>query len=282
MTNILAGFKTESHARVLMDYLRSQNIGCHVECDDESEYSHQIILADATDGNRARHILDDFLHNPHQAKFQQAAWRLGTGIDTGSQAWLGINLKAAFWRAPLTWLILASVLLVFLQAHLVGMTVLLQHLHFQPISAVLENGELWRLGSPILLHFSPTHLIFNLFWWGLLGQRVERILGRPVLLLVLVLTAFISNYVQYLLSGANFGGLSGVVYGLMGFVWWCGWLRPQLGLSLDKPLVGFMLIWLVLGYTDLLWVNVANGAHTAGLISGCLLAFIFCRRSLKT
>jgi len=29
---------------------------------------------------------------------------------------------------------------------------------------------------------------------------------------------------------------------------------------------------LVLGYADILWVNMANAAHTAGLISGCLLA----------
>jgi GlpG protein len=33
-----------------------------------------------------------------------------------------------------------------------------------------------------------------------------------------------------------------------------------------------MLVWLVLGYADILWVNMANAAHTAGLITGCLMA----------
>jgi GlpG protein len=36
--------------------------------------------------------------------------------------------------------------------------------------------------------------------------------------------------------------------------------------------VYFLLGWLVLGYFDVLWVNMANEAHLFGLISGCLMA----------
>jgi len=34
-----------------------------------------------------------------------------------------------------------------------------------------------------------------------------------------------------------------------------------------------MLFWLLLGYTSLMPINVANTAHLLGLVSGCLLAF---------
>ena len=111
-------------------------------------------------------------------------------------------------------------------------------------------------------------------WWWQLGGAVEKALGKGVLLHLLLLSAMSSNVGQYLVSGANFGGLSGVVYGLVGFVWWMGWLAPEKGLFLSKPLVGFLLFWLLLGYADVLPINMANTAHLLGLISGCLLALL--------
>ena len=101
---------------------------------------------------------------------------------------------------------------------------------------------------------------------------LKNTLGKATLINLLLLSAIVSNLGQYLVSGANFGGLSGVVYALVGFVWWFGYLAPERGLSLSKPLVGFLLFWLVLGFADLLPVNVANTAHLLGLLSGCFLA----------
>lgn len=106
----------------------------------------------------------------------------------------------------------------------------------------------------------------------MLGKDIEKTLGSGVLLTLLMISGVASNYGQFLVSGANFGGLSGVVYAVLGFVWWLGWLKPELGLSIPKAIVGFMLVWLLLGYADLLWVNMANTAHLIGLISGCMMA----------
>lgn len=95
-----------------------------------------------------------------------------------------------------------------------------------------------------------------------------------MLLLIFLVSAVFSNLAQALVSGPNFGGLSGVVYALLGFVWWAGWLKPSWGFALPKAVVGFMLVWLVLGYADILWVSMANTAHTVGLVSGCLMAWM--------
>jgi len=129
-----------------------------------------------------------------------------------------------------------------------------------------------RLLGPAFFHFSWLHIVFNTMWWWQLGGSVEKSLGKGTLLNLVLLSAIVSNVGQYLVSGANFGGLSGVVYALVGFVWWFGYLAPTRGLSLSKPLVGFLLFWLVLGFVDLLPVNVANTAHLLGLLSGCFLA----------
>ena len=111
-------------------------------------------------------------------------------------------------------------------------------------------------------------------WWWQLGGSVERVLGKGALINLFLVTAIFSNLGQFIVTGPNFGGLSGVVYGLVGYVWWYGWLSPEKGLTISKPIIGFLLFWLVLGYVDVLPVNMANTAHLLGLVSGCLLAAI--------
>ena len=41
---------------------------------------------------------------------------------------------------------------------------------------------------------------------------------------------------------------------LVGFVWWFGYLAPERGLSLSKPLVGFLLFWLLLGFVPIYYL----------------------------
>ena len=123
----------------------------------------------------------------------------------------------------------------------------------------------------MLLHFSLLHFLFNVFWWWYLGGRFERFYGSTYLLIALVFCGVFSNVMQFMVSGPYFGGLSGVVYGLFGLAVVVSWQRPRHPLFLPMGLIAFMLVWLLLGYTDLLWVSVANTAHSAGLIAGLVL-----------
>ncbi|RUO56523.1 rhomboid family intramembrane serine protease [Pseudidiomarina homiensis] len=129
----------------------------------------------------------------------------------------------------------------------------------------------WRLLTPVLLHFSLLHFLFNVFWWWYLGGRFERFYGSTYLVIALVFCGVFSNVMQFMVSGPYFGGLSGVVYGLFGLAVVVSWQRPRHPLFLPVGLIVFMLVWLLLGYTDLLWVSVANTAHSAGLIAGLVL-----------
>lgn len=174
-----------------------------------------------------------------------------------------------------TFIVFLAVMITALMQWLIAPTVTISQLIFTPRGVPeLSFSQPWRFVSPILLHFSATHLVFNLFWWWYLGGRTELAYGSGILAAVTIITAVVSNYFQWAASGPLFGGLSGVVYGLLGFAMVVAWKNPRHPLSLPPFLLIFMIGWLLLGYTDILWVNVANEAHAVGLISGIVLGFI--------
>jgi GlpG protein len=150
-------------------------------------------------------------------------------------------------------------------------TVLFEALRISDTFTDIPWYQPWRLLTPVLLHFSLLHFLFNVFWWWYLGGRFERFYGSTYLLIALVFCGVFSNVMQFMDSGPYFGGLSGVVYGLFGLAVVVSWQRPRHPLFLPVGLIVFMLVWLLLGYTDLLWVSVANTAHSAGLIAGLVL-----------
>ena len=66
--------------------------------------------------------------------------------------------------------------------------------------------------------------------------------------LTIVVLALCSNTVQYLFGGGNnFGGMSGVIYGLFAYIWTWQLFDPRKGLALPGSLILFMLASLVIG-----------------------------------
>ena len=277
MAHPLIAFNQQSPAHLLANYLTSQHIQAAVVQHDKE---FVVVLDNHDHLDRAKVIAECFLANPTDPKYQQAAWDNGKNVrlaPSGNGFSVG-NIIADAVKAPFTSVVFILCVAVYLLSLFGLFAPIAQHLLMQPFSILSQNHEWWRLLGPAFIHFSALHIIFNLLWWGMLGAKIERTLGMSMLLIVFLVSATISNAAQALFSDPVqgnlflFGGLSGVVYAVMGFVWWLGWLRPSWGLSLPNSIVGFMLVWLVLGYADILWVNMANAAHTAGLISGCLLA----------
>jgi len=151
-----------------------------------------------------------------------------------------------------------------------------ENIRFEYAEVALGRGEYWRLLTPAFLHFGIFHLAFNGLWLWELGRRIETLAGSLHMLMIVLLMAIASNVGQYLWSGpALFGGMSGVVYGLLGYVWIRNRVSPRAILSLPGGLLGFMLIWLLAGMSGfmelLMGVSIANAAHAIGLISGMVL-----------
>lgn len=141
------------------------------------------------------------------------------------------------------------------------------------------RGEIWRLFTPALLHSSFLHLLFNMLWLKDLGSLIETRLHSLYLLTLVVGIGIGSNLVQYWWSGPGFGGMSGVVYGLFGFIWMRGKSDPASGLFLDKQTVVLMLIWFFVCLFEFI-PRVANGAHFGGLVIGAVWGFISSRPHL--
>ena len=136
------------------------------------------------------------------------------------------------------------------------------------------HGQLWRLVTPIFLHSlsSPLHIIFNMYWLFELGRMIESRRGGRFLLFFVLILAVSSNLCQYMLSGPGFGGMSGVVYGLFGYIWMKGKFDPGDGLMLHPTTIMIMLFWFVFCFFGSL--NIANGAHAGGLAVGTLWGYL--------
>jgi GlpG protein len=131
----------------------------------------------------------------------------------------------------------------------------------------IRHGQVWRLFTPILLHGGIMHILFNMMWLRQLGSLIEYTEGSITFLLQVLTYALVSNVLQYVISGPRFYGMSGVVYGLFGFIWICARHDPRRAYGLDRDTVILMLIWFVLCFTGLLG-PIANWAHLGGLLAG--------------
>lgn len=144
----------------------------------------------------------------------------------------------------------------------------------------LEQGEYLRLITPIFLHFGLMHLAFNIIWLAMLGSIIELQRGSVHLLVLVLVCGAASNIVQYEWSGSMyFGGMSGVIYALLGYLWIGHKLRPSSYSPLPNGIMLFMVGWLLFCMTGVLEVAVgiavANAAHLSGLISGLVMGAIF-------
>ncbi len=146
----------------------------------------------------------------------------------------------------------------------------------------MQHGQVWRLVTPIFLHLGILHLLFNMFWLRDLGAMIEIRRGTGALAVIVLSSAIISNFGEFFWSGAGFGGMSGVLYALFGYIWIKQRYEPQLGLGLSQETSLILIGWLVICMTG--WMGpVANAAHVVGLFSGGAIGFapIAYRRGMR-
>jgi GlpG protein len=142
----------------------------------------------------------------------------------------------------------------------------------------LRRGEVWRVFTPILIQFGFAHILFNMLWLRDLGCMFEARLKSWYFFLFVLVVAVASNLAQYTFGkGPLFGGMSGVNYGLIGYVWIRGRFDPAAGLHLDRQSLVLALLFFGLCFTG--WLGpIANFAHGGGLLLGMAWAFIDSKR----
>ncbi len=211
-----------------------------------------------------------------------------SSLDVAPQAQVPIVESLKY--AKLTWIFVIACVLVSIVTGLGANTEILAYFSIVPIEVrgdslyaatldyAMAEGQVWRLFTPALLHLSMLHLIFNMLWLWEFGRRIEQLDGKLRILLIIVASAVASNLGQYYSGSVLFGGMSGVIYALLGYMVVFDRFTQEARYQLPTGIVVFMLVWLVLGYTQFTEIiglgKIANAAHTVGLISGVLLALL--------
>ena len=227
-------------------------------------------LADASQAGRVNDELARFLENPGDPRYLAASWQsgqTGSGLHYQRFPFLATLRERA---GPFTLLLMTACIIVFIIMSVVGDLPVVLALRWPFVPPLLFDG--WRYFPHALMDFSVMHILFNLLWWWYLGGAVEKRLGSGKLIVITLISALLSGYVQHKFSGPWFGGLSGVVYALMGYAWLRGERDPDSGIYLQRGLITFALIWLIAGWFDLFGMSIANGAHVTGLAVGLSMA----------
>jgi GlpG protein len=275
---VIGHVPNERNAALFSDYLVVQGIANQVEPDRDS-WAVWILSEDEME--RARQLLDRFLGNPSDPVYHQQA-RHAQSIREQRQQEAEAAEQRHFHRRRLfgsTWgfgampLTIGLIGLCVVVGLLSGLGRKVEVLQYLLISVYprglpeIARGEVWRLFTPVLLHFHILHLAFNMLWLFDLGSMIEGRVGTWRFALLTFVLSVVSNLGEYLVTGPSFGGMSGVVYGLLGYVWMKGRFDPGSGLFLHPQTVTMMLIWFVLCMTPLMG-NIANTAHGVGLVLG--------------
>jgi GlpG protein len=239
-------------------------------------------LASTEDLERAGSLLDRWRSGELQVTLQPRERRARPDGPTR------LPLSPALRQSPVTLTLIGLGVLGFLLVYLHAPVSWIALLSYTPFSLseagrpvfLPQDGQLWRLVTPVFLHFGWLHITFNALWCWELGKRIELVLGSLNLLGLFLVIAAVSNSAQQAVTGpALFGGLSGVVYGWLGFAWTAGRLNPAWrGLVPAPAIMLFMVGWLlicVVGLVNVLGFSVANAAHVGGLLSGAALGLVF-------
>jgi GlpG protein len=236
--------------------------------------------------HQADHIVLYVLHPQHAELARRLHTDMKAGLLKAPQARVSgaTELITLFLRAPVTLSVILVSLVVFLAIHVFEQWSWLSALTYYPLVVTdqgwalsSESPQWYRLITPAIVHFGWMHVVFNSLWVWEFGRRVEHALGGARTVAMYIAIAIVANVAQAELSEpAIFGGLSGLVYGLLALVWLGGTLSPRWCAPPSNTLLYFMLGWLLLGLTGFIDVlgfgSIANHAHVGGLLAGVMIA----------
>ena len=154
------------------------------------------------------------------------------------------------------------------------------------------GGEGWRLITPIFLHFDMFHLLFNMYWLFVLGGQIENRYGTVWFGALVLGSAAISNFMQCVvpdMAGGSapvavgqyfvtaMGGMSGVNYALLGFIWMRIIYDPKCGLQLGQTTAFILFAWLIFCMTPIasqeFGIHTANWCHAIGMLVGVVAGY---------
>lgn len=291
-----------NHARRFADYLVAEGVKAHAE---EEPDGWAIWVRDENQLDRARQELEQFRAAPDDARYREAARSADTirrqEARRSEKAAKNVVQMSGRWnrplgrKAPLTLALVAASIVLAAMAGLSSrlqpvqtyftfcrITITPEGKQLVPVTPsgridgfrqIVREGQVWRLVTPIFIHFGIVHLVFNMYCLYIFGVQIEQRRKTWRLALLILAIAVTSNVGEYLATGhVAFGGMSGVVYGLFGYVWMKSRFDPGAGLHVDSMTVMMLIGWFFLCLFGLIG-NIANWAHGVGLAVGIVIGY---------
>ena len=284
----------EALAQRFVDYLYSEGIAAHVDAGGCETFAVWVEDEDRVEDARA--FLARYVDDPEAAQYRSAGEKAEKLRKSERRAEASFSrqvfdrdriVRRATWSAiPVTRILILLSVAATAFGGLGSDSVVAEWLlisRCSPHQAVLPEimaGQVWRLFTPMFLHASLLgggigflHILFNMLWLMDLGGIIERVQGGWSLLIKVLVIGGLSNLLQYYVAGPAFGGMSGVVFGLLGYSWMRGRQDVTSGLFVHPRIMFMMTFWFFLGFTGMMG-PIANAAHGGGLAVGLFWGYV--------
>ena len=148
------------------------------------------------------------------------------------------------------------------------------------VPLIVEKKEYYRLLTSVFMHFGISHLLNNMIIQFVLGDNLERALGKIKYLVFYLICGVGANVFSMVVSIREYelavsAGASGAIFGVIGGLLYVEIRnRGRLEDLSTRQLALFVACSLYFGFTS---TGIDNAAHVGGLVLGFLLAAIFYR-----
>ena len=270
--------QNEKDAQTLSNYLLSKDIDNVVK---SSSAEHVIWAQNEDHLPLAKEILQEFINNPQDPKYKNVVIKKMPKKKRRRKVTIFLGPQYPY----LTHFFILTSVIVTILCHapqfkqtILEYTLLLQN----PFGRYLTRHgtiitPIWTVITPIFVHWGVIHLLMNMLAMHYLGFLIEGKQGSIFYLTQILVIATISNTAEFIFSPGLFGGMSGVLYGQFGYLWIRGKLDIGWGIRLSDSAIKSGLVWLFLCWFVI--PNIANYAHTAGLLCGMLWGYLAAQES---
>jgi len=289
---LIGSISQEKDAKLFSDYLYAMGIK-NEKRPGEGDSSWDVWVYNDEHLDQAKMMLNEFLRLPDSPEYTQKASiarikrqqeqedlkQFQKRVFTKNQIFPDLDRMGTVTIALITISILVAIISK-LGANPSNIRYLFISEYFAGFLHEVFHGQIWRLVTPIFIHFGILHILFNMLWLRDLGSMIEKRQSPYTLAVLVIGIACVSNIGQYMMSGPLFGGMSGVVYGLLGYIWIRGKYDPASGLFVHPQTVTMMIVWFFICLVGLIG-HVANTAHGVGLAVGIAWGYISAMASVS-
>jgi rhomboid protease GluP len=150
-------------------------------------------------------------------------------------------------------------------------------------NGLLQNGEWFRLVTPIFIHAGLLHLLLNSYALWVVGTQVEKLYGSARFLLIYLLSgvggvagSYFGQIFLHKPSDAVSVGASGAIFGLFGVLAVFGFryrreMPPAIRRAMTAGVLPVIAVNLFIGFSI---PFIDNSAHIGGLLAGAALTLI--------